>query len=428
MTIILVLAVFGGLAMLAVTMTLVLCLVRRRRRLLATCLTDLDRAVLGDDGEAQSLAKLKLRTHGWSPQAVDDEIARLKRRHSQESGVSLAYLMSDEFLKLAQRLSGKEDPTFYDLKTVFFFGDHALGRENRCPRDGLSGCALVDWLPRNYQGRCTHFLSWTWGYRLSVVRGAMEHWLEVNGDVKASEVILYMCFFVNNQYRILADGSRVGSEDLGEVFEQSLARIGKVIAVLDTWDCPTYLTRIWTIFEQVVSIKLNVPVTMVLPKEASLEILKELERGKEGIIRVKNSLTKVDSARARASVPEDERAVKELISRTIGFHSVDEHITDFMIKWIGIVLECHMRQLVVSGHSCGRHGEVPQVMRVISSASVQTLRSEPRGAASETLQEVLPFSPPSVVPDFGRIYPTLHGALPALGATKMVGGDVASAV
>jgi len=259
--------------------------------------------------------------------------------------VSLAYLLSSEFLALAQDRSGKEDPTFYDLKDAFFFGGRALGAACLCPRDGKPGCALVDTISHKHRGRCTHFLSWTWGYKLSIIRDALGHWHDVSGEDCAEEVFLFMCFFVNNQYRIL-HGEKTGAEDLEEVFEKNLARIGKVLALLDTWDNPRYLTRIWTIFEQVISIKLNVPVTMVLPREASQGLLDEIEQGKEGIMRVKNSLTRVDSASAEAFAPEDEAAVKNLINRLFGFHHVDEKIIQFMIKWIGLVMETHMKNLV----------------------------------------------------------------------------------
>ena len=63
----------------------------------------------------------------------------------------------------------------------------------------------------------------------------------------------FMCFFANNQYRILVEESSTGSENLEEVFESNLKRIGKMVAILDTWDQPTYLTRVWTVYEQFVA-------------------------------------------------------------------------------------------------------------------------------------------------------------------------------
>ena len=63
----------------------------------------------------------------------------------------------------------------------------------------------------------------------------------------------YVCFFVNNQFRILLEQTAAGSDNLEAVFEDNLKRIGKMVAILDTWDRPVYLTRIWTVFEQFVA-------------------------------------------------------------------------------------------------------------------------------------------------------------------------------
>ena len=71
----------------------------------------------------------------------------------------------------------------------------------------------------------------------------------------------FMCFFANNQYRILVEESSSGSDNLEEVFESNLKRIGKMVAILDTWDQPTYLTRVWTVYEQFVASTLQIEAT-----------------------------------------------------------------------------------------------------------------------------------------------------------------------
>ena len=44
----------------------------------------------------------------------------------QEAGVSVAYLLSKEFLELSQSRSGKDDPNFYDLKVRVGFRTRTL--------------------------------------------------------------------------------------------------------------------------------------------------------------------------------------------------------------------------------------------------------------------------------------------------------------
>ena len=73
---------------------------------------------------------------------------------------------------------------------------------------------------------------------------------------------LFMCFFANDQYRILVEESSCGSDNLEEVFETNLKRIGKMVAMLDTWDQPMYLTHVWTVYEQFVASTTQIEATV----------------------------------------------------------------------------------------------------------------------------------------------------------------------
>ena len=79
-----------------------------------------------------------------------------------------------------------------------------------------------------------------------------------------------MCFFVNNQHRILLEKCTTGSADLESIFECSLKRIGRVVAVLDTWNQPLYLGRVWTMYEQFVASTLQIPVCFVMPEDSAV--------------------------------------------------------------------------------------------------------------------------------------------------------------
>jgi hypothetical protein len=153
-----------------------------------------------------------------------------------------------------------------------------------------------------------------------------------------------MCFFVNNQFRIIVDGIDVG--DLEEVFETNLVRIGAVVALLDDWDTPVYLTRIWTIYEQFTALKLGIPMRMILPMDSFKSLSEEIDRGIDGIENIKKSLNKVDSEHAEAWLPEDETKVKTAIRESVGFEKVNSSVKDSMINWVGDVVTQKMRMLV----------------------------------------------------------------------------------
>ena len=80
------------------------------------------------------------------------------------------------------------------------------------------------------------------------------------GDGLVGPCYFYVCFFANNQFRIIVEQTAAGSDNLEDVFKDNLKRIGKMVAILDTWERPVYLTRIWTVFEQFVASTIEIEV------------------------------------------------------------------------------------------------------------------------------------------------------------------------
>ena len=85
--------------------------------------------------------------------------------------------------------------------------------------------------------------------------------MQMFGDGLVGPCYFYVCFFVNNQFRIIVEQTAAGSDNLEDVFKDNLKRIGKMVAILDTWERPVYLTRIWTVFEQFVASAIEIEVT-----------------------------------------------------------------------------------------------------------------------------------------------------------------------
>lgn len=150
-----------------------------------------------------------------------------------------------------------------------------------------------------------------------------------------------------------------------DVFESNLLRIGRMVALLDDWDAPQYLTRIWTIFEQFTAIKLNIPVQMIMPADSNASLNVQINRGEAGIIAIKKSLSSIDSAKAEASRPSDREKVLKNIRESVGFEKVDECVKESMFRWIGHVVVQRMRTLGTRQRN--------YVIRVRSSTSISTL-------------------------------------------------------
>ncbi|CAE7488453.1 unnamed protein product [Symbiodinium natans] len=287
----------------------------------------------------------KLQHLGVDPAAFECDIASMRALQSERAGVSMRYLLSSEFMELATKRTGKGNPSFIDMKTAFWLREDPVGQDVVCPRDGRPGCALVDWIPRSDRREQTHFMSWTWRYSMTEMRSALEMFRQSSLEVPES-VFFFMCFFVNNQHRIIVEESVAGSDNLEEVFESNLRRIGRMVAILDTWEEPVYLTRIWTIYEQFVASTLQIQVVFVMPEESVRFLQQQIYCGKSGVDNITACVRRVDSARAGAWKKEDEDKVKSMIQDTVGFEFVDRHVTEVMVQWIGGVVEATFHQLL----------------------------------------------------------------------------------
>ncbi|CAJ1450442.1 unnamed protein product [Effrenium voratum] len=355
---------------------------KMKKKLLAEkeLIANFSKACWEADQQLEHEARQALQKVGWTDKDLDELTYRTLKCQSQEAGVSAAYLLSDVFLDLARMRSNETNPSFYTLKDVFFFGDDPIGKNLPCPRDGRLGCALVDTLHRHHRQQCTHYLSWTWKYSVGTVQNALDFWLE-EAQIHSRRVFLHMCFFVNNQYRILYDCDGAGSENLD--VEGTLKRIGQMVAILDDWDSPVYLTRIWTIFEQFTAIKCDVQVTIALPSQRSDALISQIRTGEDGILEVLQSLCAFESAHATAFCVQDERKVKSLIESTTGFEEVDFQIKTFMLDWVGNMVQEYMKSVM------SRYGHFSPRSMTVRSVRSSRSRSSRRAEAPEiVLQEM----------------------------------------
>jgi len=269
-----------------------------------------------------------------------------KRTYSESLGMSLDYLIDPkQFTLVAQEATGEENPNFHQLAPKIAFGDAALGAQSVCPRDGRRGCALVDVLP---SGPATHFLSWAWGYSLQTVVLALRNWSE-ESKIDAQQTFIWICFFCNNQERILKEKTKEGSDDLESTFQSRLQSIGRVLVLFDEWSKPAYLTRVWCIFETFVAAKASISYTLIFPPESSKSLHETLQRGMH--LEVTKEWSSIDVAQARASRPVDEEKVKGLITRTSSFEEVNTVVKSHLVGWFKKQFEVIFEKGVQEGFS-----------------------------------------------------------------------------
>lgn len=258
-----------------------------------------------------------------------------RRVASENLGVSLKFLL-EEFEPCARNATALADPTFREVKDAFWTGPHARPFEGcdhqQCPRDGKPGCSLADVLAqRGAAGKATHFLSWTWSYRVSTMVSALRRWASKTG-VDPEQTFIWICFFVNNQCRILLEQSVLGSDDLGEVFAARLQQCGRVLVLLDSFKEPLYVQRVWCVYETFQATKHKIPLEVILPDTAFADLTHHLKEGR--LDEITRSLNDIRVEDAQAWSKDDEENIKREIRETIGYDKVDDAVQSFLSSWM----------------------------------------------------------------------------------------------
>jgi len=316
----------------------------------------LERVMWDKDAEGIGQVSRTLSGEGRGSRLGSHRLIRdLEKRQSETAGVSVAYLLSEEFQQLAldsticQMLEKPNDPTFHEIgEGLWKSPPHGLepyGQMIQCPRTGRRGCAFVDTLPREHRQLCTHFLSWTWLYNLSVVRSGLREWVAMD-DLDSYEIFLWMCFFTNNQFDILIDKVVRESDRFEDVFQRPIERAGKMLALLDCWDEPQYLTRIWTIFEMFTAARMNIEVRIIFPEAGQRHILMQLLEGRQGFRGVTESLCAVDSSKAEAWDKKDEETVRAVIEKDYSYDFVNQKVQKALIKNVCTTMEISLKALI----------------------------------------------------------------------------------
>ncbi|CAE7290537.1 Caln1, partial [Symbiodinium pilosum] len=242
-------------------------------------------------------------------------------------GICANYLLT-VFPELAQVTTKLDNPNFYEMSAVLAAGPTGLGYGKTCPRDGKPGCSIVDAVEPRHRGQVTHFLSWCWAYKLKDFVSAIGTWAKKQGLV-AGDVFIWICFFCNNQYRILESATQTGSDELKTIFESHLSKAGRMLIMLDSFESPAYVTRAWCIFETYVCFFNKFPMTIILPERAEDVFRQRMEAG--GLRGLRDEFGALDVRSARASSEADQRMIRDLILRTTGYDVVNEAVKQCLL-------------------------------------------------------------------------------------------------
>jgi len=281
-------------------------------------------------------------------------------------GLSLHYLSTVLLTELLQANLTPE-ATIRDIEPVVIRSKSATVT---CPRDGRVGSAYVDAVHgEDNVGRATHMLSYTWSYQVREIIDTLAAWCERN-EVQARELRIWMCCFCINQHRVVEAqslGTIVPFEEFRHEFESRVKGIGKVLALMGSWQMTLYTTRVWCVFELYTAMQLqdlnsdSYSLEIVLsPREAELFRQTLIEQNR--LDAVWRSLSGIQVERADSFVKADRDRILELVKNGPGYARVNQAIVHHLHDWFTLNSEDHLRERLELEGFNGKDGLQSQTM------------------------------------------------------------------
>jgi hypothetical protein len=207
----------------------------------------------------------------------------------------------------------------------------------------LQGSAIVDALPTELSRKATHFVSWCWGYSIETVTSALSLWHDDHQRHSDGHMYFWMCFFCNNQRKMLIQQNCDG---LTDTFGTRLEKVGSMIILLDNYAGPYYTKRVWCIYETYVATTKGITTDVAIPRKVKEAFSKTLEHG--GFSEIAVTLSDIDTQAAQATVQADADEIKDLITKSIGFTAVNETVKFALINWLASAFGDHLKLSSVS--------------------------------------------------------------------------------
>lgn len=107
-----------------------------------------------------------------------------------------------------------------------------------------------------------------------------------------------------------------------------------MVSLLDSWENPQYLTRIWCIFEVLTAARLEIDMKMIMPPNEVARLLSEIDK-ENGLQRARENIAEINVEDAQATNPQDAEKVRQRIAQTIQLSGVNRKVKECMARLFG---------------------------------------------------------------------------------------------
>lgn len=255
--------------------------------------------------------------------------------------------LQNSFLSEIEKAGLPDTSTLYEVENLLDDTPGVIRQKGLgvvCPMDGRQHSAYVHALAPlgiDHVGTATHMLSYTWGYTVRDIVDTLVAYCEANG-LDTKRTYIWMCALCNNQHRISEQD--VSSDAFQELFSKRVSGIGNVLAMMAPWQMPTYLTRVWCVFEMfTANSDTTTNVEIIMPPKEKDSLIQSVQKGtdtqgRSGLDDLFTALANTKVENASASQPDDKENILKLIENGPGYHALNIEINHLMRTWVKNVI------------------------------------------------------------------------------------------
>jgi tetratricopeptide (TPR) repeat protein len=260
-----------------------------------------------------------------------------KVKTSQSLGVSVAYIQST-FLNLVKDTGLKRDEATIEKLDEFRSAEYehgffrSPGFRIKSPVDGVMGAAFVHTMKKSDCGQASIYISYSSSTTISDIAAALEFWCMKEGHDPERTYVWMHCFCSNlgrNRTQALS------THTVGSLFHKQLNTFKKFIAILTPWNDPTYLTRIWCLYEfyKFGTCK-NSEISIILPPKEMIALCNAIRGDGADIDRFFDTLKALRIEKSQCLFQPDHSNIIHVIRDGPGTSAVNGFIRSTMKSWI----------------------------------------------------------------------------------------------
>ncbi|CAB9497847.1 Hydra magnipapillata [Seminavis robusta] len=217
------------------------------------------------------------------------------------------------------------------------------GEGTVCPLSGELGSSYVHACKGGADnvGSANYMLSYSWKYSVGDIIDTLDSFCKANKK-NPKRTYVWICFLCVNQWRVVKQSElelsgTLDTADFFTIFGDRVASIGHILAMMTPWYRPTYLERIWCIFEIFTAHRIGCNVSLVMPPSQRNSLEHALFGKKESgnLDAFYDVLSKTRVQNAQASVDKDRAAILEMIGERPGYAVINRFVNELMRQWLG---------------------------------------------------------------------------------------------